>query len=149
MSNGSSSPRRHPSSSYYSNSPLASPLTRQPPLFPNSANARRVTEDELEDLNERVTRPTVASRGGVDLQDKDFTYIQPRRLKTLPCLPGLERRYLGLQPVDAGKMDEIVGRLTRLTSAYQAKFAPNRNVWIDMEPGAHIVMQRRGAQSAR
>lgn len=119
---------------------------RQPPLYPNSANSRRVTDDELDSIISRVTRPTVSSRGGVDLLDKDFTYIQPRRLKTLPVVPGLERRYLGLQSVDSARMDDIVGRLTRMTSAYTAKFAINKNVWVDREPGAHMV-QRGHVQS--
>ena len=94
-----------------------------------------------------MTRPTVASRGGVDLLGKDFTYIQPRRLKTLPWVPGLERRYLGLPPADAGRMEQIVRRLTRTTSASTAKFAPNRNVYVDREPGAHMVRLQRSAQS--
>ena len=136
------SPRRQLSTPRYGS---LSPR-RQPPLFPTPSNTRKVSEQELDIIVARVTRPTVASRGGVDLLDKDFTYIKPRRLKTLPVVPGLERRYLGLKVVDSGRMQEIVDRLTRMTSAYTAKFAPNRNVWIDMEPGAHMV-QQRNAQS--
>ncbi|KAL8608200.1 hypothetical protein ACOMHN_016655 [Nucella lapillus] len=141
-----SSPRRQASSAslrYGAVSPR-----RQPPLFPTPATSRRVTEDELDGIVERITKPTVSSRGGVDLQDKDFTYIQTPRLKTLPVVPGLDRRYLGLQRVDSARMDEIVLRLTRMTSAYKAKFARNKNVYVDMEPGAHMVSPQRSAQSA-
>ena len=145
---GWSSPRRDGSPRRQLSTPRYGSVSprRQPPLFPTPSNTRKVSEQELDGIVMRVTRPTVASRGGVDLLDKDFTYIKPRRLKTLPVVPGLERRYMGLQVVDTDKMQEIVSRLTRMTSAYTAKFAPNRNVWIDMEPGAHMV-QRGNAQS--
>lgn len=145
---GWSSPRRDGSPRRQLSTPRYGSVSprRQPPLFPTPSNTRKVSEQELDSIVMRVTRPTVASRGGVDLLDKDFTYIKPRRLKTLPVVPGLERRYMGLQVVDQDKMQEIVSRLTRMTSAYTAKFAPNRNVWIDMEPGAHMV-QRGNAQS--
>ncbi|GFO49625.1 hypothetical protein PoB_007613000 [Plakobranchus ocellatus] len=52
---------------------------------------------------------------------------------------GLDRRYMGLQAVSSSEMQEIVDRLTKMTSAYNAKFAPNPHVWVDTEPGAHMV----------
>lgn len=114
---------------------------RQQPLYP--VRTRSVSPDELITIVGRLTRPTVASRGGVDLENKDFTYIKPPRIKTLPIIPGLERRYLGLDVVSSKQLEDIVSRLTRMTSAYEAKFAPNRNVWVDQEPGAHLVRIRK------
>ncbi|KAK3782609.1 hypothetical protein RRG08_038388 [Elysia crispata] len=52
---------------------------------------------------------------------------------------GLDRRYMGLQAVSNTQMQDIVDRLTKMTSAYNAKFAPNPHVWVDTEPGAHMV----------
>ncbi|XP_076454876.1 uncharacterized protein LOC143289708 [Babylonia areolata] len=139
-----SSPRRNTTSTSSPHTPHYGAVSprRQPPLYCTPGSSRRVTEEELDGIVERVTKPTVASRGGVDLQDKDFTYITTPRLKTLPVLPGLDRRYLGLQRVDSARMEQIVQRLTRLTSAYKSKFAPNNNVYVDMEPGAHMVPRR-------
>lgn len=95
---------------------------------------RVVTNRDLDLIVDRVTRPTVASRGGVDLLNKDFTYIIPRPRKTLIVVPGLERRYLGLKKVNKQEMQLIVARLTRMTTAYSAKFGANDNVWVDDSP---------------
>nr|KAG5712021.1 hypothetical protein BaRGS_020747 [Batillaria attramentaria] len=114
------------------------------PDYRSTRSVRTVSPEELDTIIGRVTRPTVASRGGVDIMHKDFTYNKPPRLKTLPVIPGLDRRYMGLQHVSNDQLNDIVSRLTRMTSAYEAKFAQNRNVWVDMEPGAHIVRLRKG-----
>ncbi|CAG5116611.1 unnamed protein product [Candidula unifasciata] len=57
-------------------------------------------------------------------------------------LPGLDRRYLGLQPMNKQQVEDMVMRLTRMTSAYKAKFSPNPHVWVDTSPGAHMVIKR-------
>lgn len=142
--------------SYNSSNSLArinkqhSPRTASPifpwrgrPLYPSPYNSRTATPDQLDGIVARVTKPTVSTRGGVDLQGKEFEYIKTPKLKTLPVIHGLERRYQGQQCVTSAQLDAIVERLTRMTSAYHAKFAPNRNVWVDMEPGAHLVQQRK------
>ncbi len=100
----------------------------------HSSYTRAVNDSELDVIVERITRPTVSSRGGVDLLDKDFTYIKPRPRKTLIIIPGLERRYMGLQKVSREEMKHIIARLTRMTTAYTAKFGPDRNVWVDDSP---------------
>ncbi|KAK6195164.1 hypothetical protein SNE40_000644 [Patella caerulea] len=112
---------------------------RNSPLFGTSRN---VTPGELDVIVGRVTRPTVASRGGVDLHEKDFTYIHPKPQKTLLVIPGLERRYMGHQKVSRQEMDDIVDRLTRMTTAYDAKYGPDKNVWYDRSPQAVFKRSR-------
>ncbi|XP_005098354.2 uncharacterized protein DDB_G0283697 [Aplysia californica] len=65
-----------------------------------------------------------------------------RSAKSYSVVSGLDRRYMGLQSVNEEDMRQIVSRLTKMTSAYNAKFAPNPHVWIDNSPGAHMVRKR-------
>ena len=95
---------------------------------------RSVGSKELNSIVSRLVRPTVASRGGIDLLNKDFVYIKQKPRKTMPEVPGLERRYLGLQSVSQTEMKSIVARLTKMTTAYTAKFGPNHNTWVDDSP---------------
>ncbi|XP_074654361.1 uncharacterized protein LOC141908282 [Tubulanus polymorphus] len=89
-----------------------------------------VNSDELRSIVERLTKPTLASRGGIDLRDKRYEYIPKLRLKTLPVIDGLESRYRGDRaPATPEALDEIVRRLTRPTAATTARdrSTPNPN----------------------
>ena len=90
-----------------------------------------VSSGKLDDIVSRITKPTVASRGGVDLAQKKFVYIQPRKVKTNIIIPELDTKFTGQKRVTAGEMSEIVDRLNQLTPAYKAKYSVSPHVWKD------------------
>ena len=94
---------------------------RRPP-----SSSGTVTSRELKSIVDRLTRPTVASRGGEANADKNWEYIPVRRQKTLPHIPGLDTKYLCKnRAMTREEFNAMVGRLTRSTKASQWKTAPN------------------------
>lgn len=78
-----------------------------------------------------MTKPTISSRGGVDLKDKNFEYIKQPRVKTNIIIPGLNKKFMGAKKISADEMNDVIDRLAKLTPAYKAKFALNPHVWKD------------------
>ena len=92
----------------------------------SSASSGTVSSQQLKSIVERLTRPTVASRGGVDYADRNWEYIPTPKLKTLPYMPGLETRYqCKNRTMTQEEFDTMIGKLTRATKASQWKAAPN------------------------
>ncbi len=89
------------------------------------SNKSTVFTEELNQIIGRVTRPTVASRGGKDLAQKKYEYIPIRRLKTLPYISGLDERYAGNRRHTCAEFADVVSRLTRPTKASRSREAPN------------------------
>lgn len=92
---------------------------------------RTVSSAKLDDIVKRLTKPTIASRGGVDLRNKEFVYILPPKNKTNIQIPGLEKKFNGSKKLSNDERQQSVQRTNTLTSAYQAKYGPNRNGWRD------------------
>lgn len=105
---------------------------------------QKVSKGEMQEIVDRMTKPTVSSRGGVDLQNKDFVYIQPPRNKTNIIIPGLEKKFIGKKKMSQDEMNEIIDRLTKLTPAYKAKFSINPHVWKDTSARTGPAHQREG-----
>lgn len=90
------------------------------------ASKETVNSQQLEEIVTRLTRPTVASRGGIDYADRNWDYIPTPKLKTLPYIPGLETRYkCKNRTMTQEEFDRMIGKLTRATKASQWKAAPN------------------------
>lgn len=92
---------------------------------------QKVPPEQVEDIVSRITKPTVSSRGGVDIADKKFVYIMPKKIKTNIIIPNIETKFMGKRKVSADELNSIVERLNKLTPAYKAKFSPNPHVWRD------------------
>lgn len=92
---------------------------------------QKVQPEQLGDIVSRITKPTVSSRGGVDLADKKFVYIMPKKIKTNVIIPEIETKFMGKRRVSADELNEIVERLNKLTPAYKAKYSINPHVWKD------------------
>ncbi|BFZ20426.1 hypothetical protein BsWGS_23465 [Bradybaena similaris] len=95
--------------------------------------------DDSGQLSENSTNNKLYGIGDANLRRKG----QGRGYRYGILVPGLDRRYLGLQVMDKQQLEKMVMRLTRMTSAYRAKFSPNPHVWIDTSPGAHMVIKRQ------
>ncbi|XP_045193059.2 uncharacterized protein LOC123549215 [Mercenaria mercenaria] len=103
---------------------------------------QKVSKDEVNEITERISKPTVSSRGGVDLQDKEFVYIKPPKVKTNIIIPGLDKKFIGRKKLSQDEMNEIIERLTKLTPAYEAKFAVCPHVWKDTSARTGPAHQR-------
>lgn len=96
----------------------------QPPIPPK----KEVSADDMSEIVKRTTRPTVASRGGIDLLNKDFTYMVPPKCKTLPIIKGIGTRYKGTKKVSDEEMEDIVARLTKPNHTYQMRIKSARYI---------------------
>ena len=85
-----------------------------------------MNSQELKSIVDRLTRPTVASRGGLAYADRKWEYVPIPQQKTLPRIPGLETRYLCKnRTMTQEEFDAMIGRLTRAMKASRWKTAPN------------------------
>ena len=90
------------------------------------ASSDTVSSQQLRLLVDRLTKPTVASRGGIDYADRKWEYIPTPKLKTLPNIPGLETRYkCKNKTMTQEEFDKMVVKLTKPTKASKWKAAPN------------------------
>ena len=77
-----------------------------------------VSAQKMEQIVTRLTKPTIASRGGIDLADKKFEYVSPQKLKTLPVIDGLDRRFQGGgQRLSKEDVENVAKKLSRPTVA--------------------------------
>ena len=92
----------------------------------SAASSSTVGSQQLKSIVKRLTRPTVASRGGIEYSDRKWEYIPTPKLKTLPYIPGLEAKYqCKNRTMTQDEFDTMIGKLTRATKASQWKAAPN------------------------
>lgn len=77
------------------------------------------TPVELEELNKRLTKPTVASEGGKSLQNKEYTYVPPKYSSTYPEVKNADTKYKGGIQITTDRLMESVERLSRLPKRYQ------------------------------
>ncbi|XP_013413390.1 uncharacterized protein LOC106175791 [Lingula anatina] len=111
------------------------------PWFASPNSDQPVPQTQLKPIVERITKPTVASRGGVDLKDKDFEYMKPVNWmkKTNPDwkIKNLDTRFRTPRQVSKAEFQEIVDRLARSTAISRIRSAPPRLSWypINLEKG--------------
>ena len=93
---------------------------------PSIGSSGIVSSQEFKSILDRLTKPTVASRGGLAYADRKWEYIPIPQQKTLPRISGLETRYLCKnRTMTQQEFDAMIGRLTRATRASLWKAAPN------------------------
>ena len=76
-------------------------------------------DDELDSLNQRITKPTVSSLGGKPIENKDFNYIKPPFSKPCPPIKGLDTKFKGTLRMTQDRMSESIARLNRQHSRYR------------------------------
>ncbi|XP_067936739.1 uncharacterized protein [Watersipora subatra] len=75
--------------------------------------------EELGELNQRLTKPTVASEGGKSLQNKEYLYVPPVYTSAFPEVKNGDTKYKGTLKISSAKLQESVERLSRLPKRYQ------------------------------
>ncbi|KAF6038082.1 hypothetical protein EB796_003606 [Bugula neritina] len=84
-----------------------------------TAPFRSLTNDgELEELNKRLTKPTVASGGGKTLKDKKFEYMPPKQTKTCIILDGADTKYKGFKRLSPEQLNASAERLSTQPKRY-------------------------------
>lgn len=94
-----------------------------------SLSFRTANDDEIQDIMDRLAKPTISWTGGASLRSKQFVYVTPAVTKMNPY-PRLKRMARYEQMNDRRLPDEqvetIVSRLySKHTTAWKARVSPN------------------------
>ena len=106
---------------------------------------RRVSPNKLDQIVDRVSRPTVSSEGGIQYSNRKYEYITETDTKTMPKIKGVENRYTGNKKISEKQLDDMIKRLHSPTKSMLSRSAltPSPHVWEEFQPHYYHTLRKK------